>query len=72
MTLIEPYSEEELKDPKLAIERRMLDAKSGSDGREEWELRLAELMPKVQEGWSGFRSLKDRGRLELQWWGLGN
>jgi len=33
LTLIDPYSEEELKDPKLAIERRKLDAKNKKNAK---------------------------------------
>ena len=41
---------------------------SGSDGWEEWRLQLVKRVPKVQEGWSDFRSQIDRGRLERRWW----
>jgi len=33
LTLIDPYSEEELKDPKLAMERRKLDAKNKKNAK---------------------------------------
>ena len=33
LTLIDPYSEEELKDPKLATERRKLDAKNKKNAK---------------------------------------
>ena len=33
LTLIDPYSEEELKDPKLGIERRKLDAKNKKNAK---------------------------------------
>ena len=33
---------------------------SGSDGWEEWGLQLVKRVPKVQEGWSDFRSQMDR------------